>query len=293
MKALLGILALLLVGSLYGGYWLHQKDEAALRALGSVVAQKASLEVKTQELSSSLEKIRQESQEQLRKAQDNLKSLRDQDQQQIQALKASQDQLQKDFDAYKVKYRTDARTSAVGQKLEQLVTAKQTYTGVIIKGVDPTGLDIIHESGAAHVAFADLPDEWKDRLAYDPQEEAKFLADKEAARQESIRKNLMVVSPPKAAPGNQTQTLIAANLREKKTALVQRLNQIPNEQSRIQRQIDLIESKRAEWMSEHKYSKKSETMPDGLSTAAEQDLQQQISDMQDEAQRLQDQLARL
>jgi len=77
---------------------------------------------------------------------------------------------------------------------ETLVVDGQTYKGVVYQSHDAARLKIMHESGVANLAIADLPTEMQTKLGYDPHEAAsaeKALQQQQAqARAEAKRQQL-------------------------------------------------------------------------------------------------------
>lgn len=188
MKLVLGALLIL---SLCGTGYLFQQQTAVKSAFAEQQSTlQGTLQAKDKELEAEKKEL-EEGKSELEKS----KSLIESANKEIEDAKASQeplqkslDQLQKDFDAYKAKYRAEMRKKAVGEKLEQFVTAKKTYQNVTIKAVDPEGIDFIHADGAARVLFSDLSDEWKTRFDYDEKDAASFADQKQQNELETIQK---------------------------------------------------------------------------------------------------------
>ena len=160
---LVGILALALLG---GGYLL-QKNQETIASLQDSLAQANKAKADAVQAGESLKAD-------LEKAKNDIQALQD-DQKATEPLKQQLDQLQKDFDAYKEKYRIQARNKAVGEKLDQLVTANATYQSVTIKAVDPASINIEHADGASRILFTDLGQDWRDRFDYDDAEAQSYL----------------------------------------------------------------------------------------------------------------------
>ncbi len=172
------------------------------------------------------------------------------------------------------------RDAAVGEKLDQLVTAKDVYTGVTIKAVDPSGIDIVHDAGAAHVRFADVDQSWRDRFQYDPGEEAAYLA-KKTTEQAKVDGQVQqeLASQAQAAPAIPTTS----------SPLPQATNspQRPKHQDEIQalqKQIAYIQEKHDAWVNDHHgwpgHPWQRGDIPDEISSAAITDLQEQIAALQ-------------
>ncbi|MEM1083353.1 MAG: hypothetical protein AAGI48_04480 [Verrucomicrobiota bacterium] len=69
------------------------------------------------------------------------------------------------------KYRKQVRGAAVGTKLPELSLPRgKTYHEVVIRGFDPSGLKIQHRLGTARIPYRDLPESWKTRLHWSPDE---------------------------------------------------------------------------------------------------------------------------
>lgn len=81
------------------------------------------------------------------------------------AIKASVDQLEGSFTAYRNNYVSSMRQAAVDEELDSLtLTNGKEYSKVVIKQVTPEGLEIRHEFGSARVAAGDLDDKWNERF---------------------------------------------------------------------------------------------------------------------------------
>ncbi len=63
---------------------------------------------------------------------------------------------------------------------ESLQVKEVTYQNVVIRSTSPSHLTISHDGGIAQIALADLPDEWKERLDYDPAVAARHQSKVEA-----------------------------------------------------------------------------------------------------------------
>ncbi|MDE1170283.1 MAG: hypothetical protein PW734_03595 [Verrucomicrobium sp.] len=62
-------------------------------------------------------------------------------------------------------------------------TDGKTYTDVVVKRSDPSGLDITHSGGAAHLLFEKLPADIEQKYGYDPAKSAAFKAAQQQERE--------------------------------------------------------------------------------------------------------------
>jgi hypothetical protein len=66
---------------------------------------------------------------------------------------------------------------AQDEKIPEITTARgKTYRDVRITKVTPSEVSIAHEAGAARIPFADLPEDLKAKLGYDPEKEKDHAA---------------------------------------------------------------------------------------------------------------------
>lgn len=73
---------------------------------------------------------------------------------------------------------------------DSLQVKDTTYHNVVIRSVTPTHVTFSHDDGLSQVALADLPDEWKEKLEYDPAVAARHQARVQAqARQRLDQKD--------------------------------------------------------------------------------------------------------
>jgi hypothetical protein len=97
-----------------------------------------------------------------------------------ETLGKSIDTLQRDFEAYRDRYRAQVRGGAAGTQYAELITSSgKTYRKVVVKKVDAVGMSFLHENGTGRADFDDLPAEVQDYFQYDPQQK------EEAKRQEA------------------------------------------------------------------------------------------------------------
>lgn len=59
---------------------------------------------------------------------------------------------------------------------DTLQVKQTTYRNVVIRSATPTHVTISHDEGISQIALADLPDEWKEKLEYDPAVAARHQA---------------------------------------------------------------------------------------------------------------------
>jgi hypothetical protein len=98
--------------------------------------------------------------------------------QSIQELQAKKKELQLslvqirgEFDAYRIKARSEARRNAVGEKLDFLtLKSGRQFQRVTITRVTPLGLEISHADGLARIEMNDLGREFTERFDWNEQE---------------------------------------------------------------------------------------------------------------------------
>ncbi len=164
------------------------------------------------------------------------------------------------------------RDQAIGEKLDKLVTAAQTFTGVTIKAIDPSGIDILHDNGAAHVRFSDLDQSWRDRFQYDPAEEADYLAHKAAdSAKADADLQAQLAAQAQAAPA----TPMAS---PPQPAASPQQSKHQEEIQALQKQIADLQQKHDAWVSGHVgwpgHPWHHGDIPDEISSAAITDLQE-------------------
>jgi len=151
----------------------------------------------------------------------------------LDGLKASKetlgngiDTLQRDFEAYRDRYRTQVRGGAAGTQYAELITSSgKTYRKVVVKKVDAVGMNFLHENGTGRADFDDLPEEVQDYFQYDPKqkEEAKR---QEAAAHKQLEQQVVVAQ---AGYSKQQQEQAARDkeaLYQKNTAEIQSLQSL-------------------------------------------------------------------
>lgn len=90
---------------------------------------------------------------------------------QRQQLSRALDRVEKDFLAYRISYRRQARAASVGDTVDLLtLTNGREYRRVVIRGFDAEGLRIAHARGTARIPFCELPNSWKERFQWHPSE---------------------------------------------------------------------------------------------------------------------------
>jgi hypothetical protein len=82
------------------------------------------------------------------------------------------------------------------EKIPEVKTASgKTYKNVRITNVTPSEVKIFHEEGVARIPFADLPDELKTKLGYDPEKDkdhaASVVDQKKAALANAAKRELL------------------------------------------------------------------------------------------------------
>lgn len=85
--------------------------------------------------------------------------------------------MNKDWDAYKDRYRELVRAKAKGQVLDKLETRDGTvFSNVNIREVTAVGIQIRHDEGQKRIPFEDLPAEMQDYYQFDPAQKEKAIA---------------------------------------------------------------------------------------------------------------------
>lgn len=98
------------------------------------------------------------------------------------------DALRKEFEEYRQQYRIGHREAAKGTRLDSLTTLDgREFVSVTIRQVNPAGMEIFHDAGAAFVAFERLPDPLREEFGYDPEEAASFIHQEKAEEVEYAR----------------------------------------------------------------------------------------------------------
>ncbi len=104
-------------------------------------------------------------------------------------LEKVQDQIEstrREFEEYKAKYRVSVRSKAKGLQIPVLATGDgKTFESVVINAVSPSEVQFMHATGTARVPLANLPAEWQQKFAFDPNEEKEMKrreAEAEAAK---------------------------------------------------------------------------------------------------------------
>ena len=209
-----------------------------------------------------------------------------------ESLKQQLDQLQKDFEAYKAKYRTEARAKAVGGKLDQLAVGGKVYQNVTIKSVNPQGMEISHSTGAARVLFGDLPQAWRDRFDYDPNEADAFAQNQitERTKVDQQIQTEMAAFNPESPPrqlhlGDMAQALKNSGAEDtaKLTKEAERAKEVAELEQEIkdtQAIIDATQKQHDQWIDAHRGDRHAECIPDDISGAHLQKLQK-IIDLDD------------
>lgn len=90
-----------------------------------------------------------------------------------------------EFEDYKNKYRTFARSNARGTEMKVLETTDGVvYNNVNIREVSAIGIQIRHDGGQKRIPFEELPDSMKDHFQFDPNQKEEALAAESAHREE-------------------------------------------------------------------------------------------------------------
>lgn len=141
------------------------------------------------------------------------------------------------FGDYKDKYRAYVRGKAKGQTIGKLETLnKVVYNDVVIREVNPVGIQIRHADGHKRIPFEDLPETMKDHFQFDPQQKEQALAEESASLNEL--EAAVVVTNSIADQANAERRFADAELVREKT-----IRAISSKESRIQalgREIDSL-----------------------------------------------------
>lgn len=141
------------------------------------------------------------------------------------------------FGDYKDEYRAYVRGKAKGQIIGKLETLnKVVYNDVVIREVNPVGIQIRHADGHKRIPFEDLPETMKDHFQFDPKQKEQALAEESASLNEL--EAAVVVTNSIADQANAERRSADAELVREKT-----IRAISSKESRIQalgREIDSL-----------------------------------------------------
>lgn len=141
------------------------------------------------------------------------------------------------FGDYKDQYRAHVRGKAKGQTIGKLETLKRVvYNDVVIREVNPVGIQIRHADGHKRIPFEDLPETMKDHFQFDPQQKEQALAGESASMNEL--EAAVVVTNSIVDQANAERRSADAELVREKT-----IRAISSKESRIQalgREIDSL-----------------------------------------------------
>ena len=132
------------------------------------------------------------------------------------------------FGDYKDQYRAHVRGKAKGQTIGKLETLKRVvYNDVVIREVNPVGIQIRHADGHKRIPFEDLPETMKDHFQFDPQQKDQALAEESASMNEL--EAAVIVTNSLADKANVMRQSADAELIREKT-----IRAISSKESRIQ-----------------------------------------------------------
>ena len=132
------------------------------------------------------------------------------------------------FGDYKDEYRAYVRGKAKGQIIGKLETLnKVVYNDVVIREVNPVGIQIRHADGHKRIPFEDLPETMKDHFQFDPKQKEQALAEESASLNEL--EAAVVVTNSIADQANAERRSSDAELVREKT-----IRAISSKESRIQ-----------------------------------------------------------
>ena len=128
------------------------------------------LESKLAQLGDENEKLKKELTSQKETLQQSIDSLRSEleaaTKEAMDAIKRA-DQIQKEHNAYKEKYRVSIKAKSAGKNLGELVLENgKTFKNAKISRVDDAGILITHTAGVGKINFKDLPQEMRDYFGY-------------------------------------------------------------------------------------------------------------------------------
>lgn len=84
--------------------------------------------------------------------------------------------LERDAFKHRQRYREQVRTALVGATYDQIVTRNgKTFRKVVLNKAEADQIVVMHESGGARIAYADLPDDLQKLFVYDPNEKEPAL----------------------------------------------------------------------------------------------------------------------
>ena len=132
------------------------------------------------------------------------------------------------FGDYKDQYRAHVRGKAKGQTIGKLETLKRVvYNDVVIREVNPVGIQIRHADGHKRIPFEDLPETMKDHFQFDPKQKDQALAEESASMNEL--EAAVIVTNSLADKANVMRQSADAELIREKT-----IRAISSKESRIQ-----------------------------------------------------------
>lgn len=103
----------------------------------------------------------------------------------IELGKSQLEELGRNFEEYKDKYRAFVRGKAKGESIALLETRSGgVYKNAVIREVTPVGIQIRHDDGQKRLPFEDLPDAMVDYYQFDPRQKSDALAAEAVIRNE-------------------------------------------------------------------------------------------------------------
>lgn len=130
----------------------------------------------------------------------------------IAGLRADRESLERQLEAlrlgfatYRVDYRRQAWSDAVGEKLPQIALRNgRVFHGVTISRVSEAGLEVSHEGGLARIECKDLDVSWQDRFQWTDDERAGIrpapVRVEEVVQAPPVREAPRPAPPPKPSP---------------------------------------------------------------------------------------------
>lgn len=101
----------------------------------------------------------------------------------LEKTKATLVTTQTAWDQYKVQYRSNVRTKAVGEKIDEIVLKSgAVYKNAEIREVSAVGVQIRHTDGQKRIPFEELSEEWQERFQFDAEQKEQALAAELAAQ---------------------------------------------------------------------------------------------------------------
>lgn len=142
----------------------------------------------------------------------------------------------KEYASYRTKYRDAIQRRASGMQLADFKTDAGSYAGVRIRQLDSWQVAIQHQDGFAKIDLAELPDDLKKLLAYDPEIGPKPLGDAGTA---SSRVNVYVPTNPAVASSAPVAGMATGSVAQPMAEAPAEYSALPGKKTRAQEAQEL------------------------------------------------------